>query len=147
MNYLQFNYLTFEVLLQPANEKAVQVSKCIKTWPSNLYEAQQEYTERNHSSVVWGNISTIHPIRKKTEGSNWQCELSTGWHFKKHISGDAGRKWLLIPLFHWSKTCVNPLRSGFCVQWDTTHSPFPPGSVEPAVDSGFSHLASARLLT
>ncbi len=41
------------------------------------------------------------------------------------------------------KTHVTPLRSGLCVQWEWVHSPFTPGSIDPAVDAGFSHLGLA----
>ncbi len=40
---------------------------------------------------------------------------------------------------------VNPLRSGFCVQWEWAHSTFTPGSTDSAADAGFSHLTLARL--
>lgn len=44
------------------------------------------------------------------------------------------------PLFHWSKTHLNPLRSGFCVQYECVHSAFTPISTDSAVDAVFFHL-------
>ncbi len=50
----------------------------------------------------------------------------------------------LNPFSIGQKTRVNPLRSGFCVQWERAHLPFTPGSVDPAVVSGFFHPTSAK---
>ncbi len=62
----------------------------------------------------------------------------------KHATPQANQKRtnlaLTDPFSTGQKTCVTPLRSGFFVQWKHVYSPFTPGSIDPAVNAGFSHL-------